>query len=253
VVRSFAEPLKENAEAGWEHHAIFRGSTPAIDMMSCHAAVLSAGCSPHPPHAHNDEELLIVLDGEAELLIADRPEYEGARAVRVTPGDFAYYPAQQHHTIRNPANSPVTYMMFRWNRHTPARLQPQLPTKLFRAPPAPEPQQGKGFSTRRFVEGPTHWLRKLHCHTTRLEAGAGYAAHADDYDVAILVRSGRVRTLGREVGPGGFIYYPAGEIHGMQNVGNEPAMYIVFEFHGAPVTVQNASATATLHSSRALQ
>jgi len=29
------------------------------------------------------------------------------------------------------------------------------------------------------------------------------------------------------------IYYPKGELHGMRNAGDEPAHYIVFEFHGA--------------------
>jgi quercetin dioxygenase-like cupin family protein len=79
------------------------------------------------------------------------------------------------------------------------------------------------------------WLRKLTCHMSRLEPGAGYAAHADPYDVAILLHLGTVQTLHREVGPGGLIYCSAGELHGMRNIGSEPAHYIVFEFHGRPL------------------
>lgn len=235
-IRQLQFPLAESSERGWQPHPLFRGSTAALDWMSCHAAVLSPGHSPHPPHAHQDEELLIVLDGEADLLIAARPEYEGARPVRAKAGDFAYYPAGQHHTIRNPAKSPVTYMMFRWNRRVAAGRADRLATSLVRAPAAPAENSGRKFAVRPVFEGPTRWLRKLHCHTTRLEPGGGYPAHADAYDVAIFVQSGRVQTLGREVGPGGVIYYPAGEVHGMRNIGDEPANYIVFEFHGAPLT-----------------
>lgn len=235
-IASLNLPLAEAPEGGWRRFPFFRGSTAALDSMSCHAAVLGAGHSPHPPHAHGDEELLMVIDGEADLLVAERPDYEGARALRVTPGDFAYYPAGQHHTIRNPSTSPVSYLMFRWRSGVETAAAKRLQPTLFRAPAPVEPRAGKGFATRPVVSGPTRWLRKLHCHVSRLEPGAGYAPHVDPYDVAIVIQSGRVRTLGREVGPGGLIYCAAGEMHGMRNVGTEPAHYIVFEFHGRPVT-----------------
>jgi mannose-6-phosphate isomerase-like protein (cupin superfamily) len=203
--------------------------------MSCHAAVLSAGYSPHPPHAHGDEELLMVLAGEADLLVADGPSYEGARPVHVTAGDFVYYPPGQHHTIRNPGGSPVTYMMFRWRTGGATPKPSRLAATLFRAPPPVDARPGRGFATRPVFSAHTMWLRKLTCHMSRLESGAGYAAHADPYDVAILIHSGRVRTLSREMGAGGLIYCSAGELHGMRNIGNEPAHYIVFEFHGRPL------------------
>ena len=237
AIHKLPMPLPEDSERGWRRFPIFRGMTPAVDSMSCHAAVLSAGHSPHPPHAHRDEELLIVLDGEADLLVADKPDYAGAGAVRVKTGDFAYYPAGQHHTIRNPGKTPVTYMMFRWNRLAAPSVAGRLNTRVFHAPPAAEAQGGRGFVVREIVSGPTRWLRKLHCHTSRLEPGAGYAPHVDPYDVAILVQSGMVKTLGWEAGPGSLIYYSAGELHGMRNAGDEPAHYIVFEFHGAPLSV----------------
>lgn len=86
---------------------------------------------------------------------------------------------------------------------------------------------------RRLFEGPTAYLGKLHAHVTDLQPGAGYPPHKDKYDVAILVFSGTVETLGKTVGPGGSIYYAAGESHGMRNVGDEPTRYLVFEFHRA--------------------
>ena len=73
-------------------------------------------------------------------------------------------------------------------------------------------------------------------HLTTLQPGAGYEAHADPYDVAIILFSGEVETVGERVKPLGVIYYSAGELHGMRNVGTVPATYLVFEFH-TPVTV----------------
>ena len=224
-------PLAENRERGWKRYPLFLGTTPTLASMSCHAAALSPGRSPHPPHSHQDEELLIVLDGEAELLLADRPSYEAADAIPVKAGDFAYYQALQHHTIRNASSAPVSYLMFRWHGSVPAVGGQPLRSNVYRSPPPADSVGSRPFKIHNLFGAATRWLGKLHCHISRLEVGGGYAAHVDPYDVAILVQSGRVRTLGREVGPGGVIYYPKGERHGMSNAGNEPAHYIVFEFH----------------------
>ncbi len=233
LVHQVGLPLADNAGGGWKHYPFFSGSTPVLESMTCHAAVLSPGYWPHPPHAHQEEELLMVLDGEADLLVADKPSHEGARPIRVKAGDFAYYRAFQHHSIRNPSSAPVTYMMFRWHGRTPAVGGERLRSGVFRNPAPAEAKGNQPFVVRNLFGAPTRWLGKFHCHTSRLEVGGGYAAHRDDYDVAILIQSGRVRTLGREAGPGSLIYYPKGELHGMRNAGDEPAHYIVFEFHGA--------------------
>lgn len=229
----------------WQPFPVFRGRTAALDLLSCHTAKLRPGFTPHPPHAHQDEELLIVLDGKAELLIAESPQIRGATAVPVKTGDFAYYPAFQHHSIRNVGDAPVHYLMFRWNRAEPESLYGKLKAAVVQGPLPAEAQEGRGFAVRTLFEGRTHWLRKFHCHSTRLEPGAGYPPHADAYDVAILVQSGRVQTLGGEAGPGDLIFCAAGELHGMRNVGDQPAHYLVFEWHGAPVAVDGPPATPT--------
>ncbi len=93
---------------------MFNGATPIVEEMSCHVSVLSPLHSPHPPHAHEEEELLIALQGEAELIISDSPSTGHARTETLSPGSFIYYPAGQHHTIRNSGTSPITYLMFKW-------------------------------------------------------------------------------------------------------------------------------------------
>src|SRR5204862_42584 len=61
---------------------------------------------------------------------------------------------------------------------------------------------------------PTRYLRKLQGHVTVLEPGAGYDAHADAYDVAIVVLEGEVETIGGRAAPHDAIFYRAGEPHG---------------------------------------
>jgi mannose-6-phosphate isomerase-like protein (cupin superfamily) len=193
--------------------------------------VLSPGYSPHAPHAHADEEILIVLDGEAEVVIAQDESGLDARRERLGTGSFVYYPAFQFHTIHNAIATPITYLMFKWTgtlRETEAPLETTL-NKIGRIGQT----TNVPLATEVVFEGPSHYLAKLHAHMTELQPGAGYARHADDHDVAIIVLSGIVETMGHRIEPHFVVYFPAREMHDMKNPGPAMARYLVFEFHGS--------------------
>jgi len=246
-VQTIVLPLAEDPVEKWRPYPLFSGPTPAHDQMACHVSILSPGHSPHLPHEHVEEELLIILDGEADILIADGPRTEGAHVERLHAGSFVYYPAHQYHTIRNCPAAPVTYLMFKW-RAEPAQTGRPLTTTFHHAERAPAASRSEGFAPRLLFEHPTAYLTKLHAHLTDLKPGAGYPPHADPYDVGIVVLSGRVETLGQVVESCGLIYYSAGELHGMKNVGDTTAQYLVFEFHSPrlPANEQATPASGTL-------
>jgi len=227
-------PLQEDPVARWRPCHLFAGATPNVPQMNVHASVLSAGHSPHPPHAHADEEILIVLDGEAELVIAQNQNGLDARRERVRAGSFVYYPAFQFHTIRNPTDIPITYLMFKWTG-APQGTEAPLQTTLVRVEDIARTAD-LPFATRRLFEGPSQYLTKLHAHVTELQPGAGYDRHVDAHDVAIVSLSGGIETMGSRLDRHGVIYYPAGEMHDMKNQsrGETKARYLVFEFHGSP-------------------
>ncbi len=234
VVQALDLPLEEELGGGWKPYQLFGGVTPILSHMNCHTSVLSSGHCPHPPHAHHEEELLIILDGEAELIIADSNSWDGARVERVAKGAFAYYPAFQHHTIRNSSGQPLTYLMFKWHGQGARSSANAIGCGIFRYP---DDVAGdvSGWLVETVMEGPTGWLSQLHCRKSWLEVGAGYEPHVDAYDVAIIMLSGRIETLGRTVERHGVIYYAAGERHGIRSVGTEPARYLVFEFHPSSI------------------
>ena len=227
-------PLEQDPEAGWKAHSLFRGATPDVKEMRCHASVLDPDRQPHPPHRHDDEEVLVILDGEADLVWGDAGDPARTVKHRAERGTFAYYPAGFPHTIHNPTGEPVTYLMFKWRTDRRERGD-DLEQSLVPLPATRAGTRGdavKDFSAKRVLDGQTRYLRHLHSHLTTLQPGAGYAPHVDAYDVGIVVLEGIVETLGEQVGPNGVIFYAAGEPHGMKNVGDGPAVYLVFEFHG---------------------
>jgi mannose-6-phosphate isomerase-like protein (cupin superfamily) len=231
VARTVPLPLAEDAVKRWRPYPQFRGPTSACTSMSCHISVLSPGFSPHPPHVHPEEELLVVLDGAVEIELADDASGANRRRIPMKPGMFSYYPMTQHHTIHSTGARPATYLMFKWSAPAAGTRTP-LPSGVFEYESEVVPAQPKPMAQKLLFQQGTELLVKLHAHLTTLQPGAGYEPHADPYDVAIILLSGEVETVGQRVRPVGVIYYSAGELHGIRNVGTTPATYLVFEFHG---------------------
>jgi glycosyltransferase involved in cell wall biosynthesis/mannose-6-phosphate isomerase-like protein (cupin superfamily) len=228
--------LQEDLKRGWRPYPQFNGSTPIVSEMGCHVSVLSGGCSPHPPHVHLEEEVLLLLEGEAELIIPSGPDDQTPRIERLFPGSFVYYPAYQCHTLRNPLHTPMTYLMFKW-KAAPDEIRQPLSARVVHLPRAGSQPPRQAFNVEMLFEGPTAFLGNLHAHVSELQPGAGYAPHADAHDVAIVVLSGQIETQRRRLKARSVVYFAAGEQHGMKNSAAEPARYLVFEFHAPRLLV----------------
>src|SRR5262249_24467864 len=158
-------------------------------------------------HAHIEEELLVVLSGEVDIFILSG-EYDcNPRKERLRPGDFAYYPAYQWHTLQNVGHSPAHYVMFKWRGaldHADTALESQVVRCDLKTIPRND------FCADILFEGPSCFLDRLHAHLTSLRPDGGYRPHCDEYDVAIVVLEGRIALLGKELIKGGIAYCVAG-------------------------------------------
>lgn len=65
-------PLEKDKKNGWRPYHIFSGSTHCMDELSSYISILSPGITPHEPHSHPEEELLIILSGEADIVRPDK-------------------------------------------------------------------------------------------------------------------------------------------------------------------------------------
>jgi len=224
-------PLLPDEEKKWKPYFLFRGLTKGIEDFSCHVSVLVHGHCPHPPHTHKEEEILMMLSGEADLLL---PLYQGADGqehTRLKSGEFVYYPTGYPHTLRATSEAPANYLMFKWYTPNPKQNANSLPFGKYKIYDSFAGNNGKkGLQTCTVFEGSSQYLTRLQCHASILSPGTGYKPHIDAYDVAIVILEGEVETLGNCFGPHSVIFYPAGKRHGMSNPGNVPAKYVVFEF-----------------------
>jgi len=225
-------PLSPDEKSGWKCYPQFRGRTRNRIDLSCHVSVLARGNCPHPPHRHDEEEILLLLTGQADLLLPGRDAPVADRRLRIVPGQFVYYPAGYPHTLESVGADPASYMMFKWSSKRVVNPE-ALHFGDFDITPVEKRKPARnGFHSKLLFEGPTRHLRKLHCHATTLEPGGGYDEHVDAHDVAIVMLAGEGESLGQRFRPHDVVYYAAGEAHGMYNPGTVDAHYVVFEFHG---------------------
>ena len=91
-----------------EVRQVFQNRTATLDELELHVTTLQPGQTPHPPHKHPDEELLIVREGTVETFLGDRTQVVG-------PGSVIFQAANQMHAIRNVGTGPATYHVIKWN------------------------------------------------------------------------------------------------------------------------------------------
>jgi quercetin dioxygenase-like cupin family protein len=86
---------------------VMRTPTPTLDELEIHISTLAPGKSPHAPHQHEHEELLIVKDGTLET-------FQSGATRRVGPGGIIFQASNELHNVTNVGTSPATYFVIGW-------------------------------------------------------------------------------------------------------------------------------------------
>lgn len=105
-----AKPTKVGAA-----RQVFQNPTPTLDELECHITTLNPSATPHEPHQHVDEELILVKEGTVESLVNGERRKAG-------PGSVIFQSSNQLHAIRNVGDTPATYFVVKWN--SPGMMRP---------------------------------------------------------------------------------------------------------------------------------
>jgi len=90
--------------------AVFDSPTPTLSNFECHITTLNPGESPHPPHHHADEELMIIKEGTLAALQGDRTNI-------VTAGGIIFEASNELHGLRNIGTNQAVYFVFKFIPH----------------------------------------------------------------------------------------------------------------------------------------
>ena len=229
-VREIVFPDKELTNRSREVY--FDAPTATSAEFSAYVFFLPAGETPLQPHKHAEEELIVPIESQLDVLTTDS---RGPLTEHVAPGKVVFNAAEQMHAISRLSDERASYLVLKWKGRDPRPFEAALGSavfdfhKLHRQQLKGEPRR---FKADTIFEGATRNLKKLHSHASTLAPGAGYPEQKDPIDIAIVLMRGKVETLGQAATAPAVFFYPAGRPHGLQNVGGEPAQYVVFEFHG---------------------
>ena len=86
---------------------VMRDKTPTLEELEIHISTLQPGKSPHPPHQHPNEELLILKEGTLET-------YQSGVTRRVNTGAIIFQASNEPHNVTNIGTTPATYFVIAW-------------------------------------------------------------------------------------------------------------------------------------------
>jgi XRE family transcriptional regulator, regulator of sulfur utilization len=98
--------------------SFFTARTATLEQLEVHVTTLDPGKSPHPPHRHPNEELILINRGTLETL--SNGEWK-----RVGPGSVIFNASNQLHGLRNVGTEPAVYHVVNWKSAATPSASPQ--------------------------------------------------------------------------------------------------------------------------------
>ena len=84
------------------------GDTPGSSRFVTGRLVLDPGKTPHPPHVHPEEEVMVIEQGTGEI------EVDG-QVTKVGPGSVMYTTPNVPHGIVNTGATPIVFYFIKWD------------------------------------------------------------------------------------------------------------------------------------------
>ena len=101
------ESVPETATEQGGRRGVFAAPTASLDELEYHTTMLKPGGSPHAPHTHKNEELIIVKEGAVEAYV--NGEWKPAPT-----GSLIFFASMVPHTVRNTGTVPARYHVVNW-------------------------------------------------------------------------------------------------------------------------------------------
>ena len=213
-----------------EQRAILEGSTTDFSHLEIHATTLPAHQKPHPAHQHEEEELIIIKEGQLTITIEGKTRTLG-------PGSVALMmPGDQHGFVNN-GEASATYYVMRYTSKEPLDLERGRKAGgsfwIDWNEVAFQPHDKGGI--RRMFDRATAMTKRFEMHVTTLNQGLwSHPAHTHRAAEILLMKddSAQESIDGKLVGAtrGDLIFLESNVPHALQNTSKGSCTYFAFQF-----------------------
>ena len=93
-----------------ERRAVCDAPTPTLANLECHISTLNPGESPHAPHRHADEEIMILKEGTLAAI-------QGDHTNTVNAGGIIFEASNELHGLINIGTNRATYFVIKYAPH----------------------------------------------------------------------------------------------------------------------------------------
>jgi uncharacterized cupin superfamily protein len=217
------EDLMKTRLSSGEERKILEGSSPLFENIKVSVLIPGKGDSPGIRTNADYEELLIMKDGVADVILNDVK-------CTISAGDVMLVCAGDGYSIVSGSDQPAACFIFGWKtRSTPPVNNPDKKSTIYRWGDLTFVPSDRG-GRKNVLQRPTARLNEIEIHTTTLNANlSSHAAHTHPDDEFILVKTGNVEmsVSGSPFPAGaGSLYFLCGkDLHGIRNIGDVACEY----------------------------
>jgi quercetin dioxygenase-like cupin family protein len=87
----------------------FQGPTGQLEVLEAGSLELKPGMTPHPPHQHPEEEIMVITEGTGEISL-------NGNVNKCGPGSMMFCAAGHLHGIVNTGKTPLMFFYFKWKK-----------------------------------------------------------------------------------------------------------------------------------------
>jgi mannose-6-phosphate isomerase-like protein (cupin superfamily) len=99
--------FKDKDELVGKNGVYLSGDTPASTKFATGRFILEPGKTPHAPHTHVEEEVMIIESGHGEIIC-------DGKTTKVGPGSIMYTTPNTSHGITNTGSDPIVFYYIKW-------------------------------------------------------------------------------------------------------------------------------------------
>jgi len=226
--------LPQRMTATGIYRAAFDSPAPTVERFELHVSTLHPGQTPHVPHCHPWEEILILKEGRVEVSINGALSEAG-------PGGVIFFAANDVHTVVNRSPEPATYYVINFFAAAHHNVRPEPAAEWAPADKLKSAVMNWEQGTikeathdfrRVFINASTVTFTSLKVHATTAAARRYPVRHTGHLNpLLVIVKEGAVEStidgVSHLVGAGSMIFLAPGAIQTIANPGDVPATYYV--------------------------